>query len=155
MTEQITHQHDNMAAFGWVASWCCCKRNGDVIELGGDIVGWVNFATTNLPEGVAAGLCIAIADLFGVEVHPAGTAVKIQESADCIRTLTERVARVSQAPEPEPEPTLTESADGRREWRLNGVRHREDGPAIELPDGRREWWLNGVRQPEPDKGGRQ
>ena len=32
----------------------------------------------------------------------------------------------------EAEPTLTESADGRREW-----------------------WLNGVRQPEPDKGGRQ
>ena len=89
-----------------------------------------------------------------------------------------RVTEAEPEPEPEQEPTLTESADGRREWRLNGVRHREDGPAIEgpngyrewllhgklhredgpaieWPDGRREWWLHGKRQPEPDKGGRQ
>ena len=28
-------------------------------------------------------------------------------------------------------------------WRLNGERHREDGPAIEWHDGTKEWYLNG------------
>ena len=70
----------------------------------------------------------ALAYRYGKELHPAGTAAKLQELAK------ER---------DEPEPTLTESADGRREWWLNGVPHREDGPAIEWPDGRREWWLHG------------
>ena len=31
------------------------------------------------------------------------------------------------------------------EWRLNGKRHREDGPAIECNDGYKEWYLNGKR----------
>jgi hypothetical protein len=38
--------------------------------------------------------------------------------------------------------------DGRREWRLNGKLHREDGPAVEWADGRREWWLHGERHRE-------
>jgi DNA-binding transcriptional ArsR family regulator len=33
---------------------------------------------------------------------------------------------------------------GRREWFLNGERHRTDGPAIEYPDGSKAWFLNGV-----------
>ena len=28
---------------------------------------------------------------------------------------------------------------------LNGKRHREDGPAVELPNGCKEWHLNGTR----------
>ena len=33
-------------------------------------------------------------------------------------------------------------------WSLNGVRHREDGPAVEHTSGTKEWWLNGVRHRE-------
>ncbi len=33
--------------------------------------------------------------------------------------------------------------DGRREWFLNGKKHREDGPAVEYTDGNRFWFLNG------------
>ena len=29
-------------------------------------------------------------------------------------------------------------------WRLNGQRHRVDGPAVEFANGSKEWWLNGV-----------
>jgi hypothetical protein len=36
-----------------------------------------------------------------------------------------------------------EWADGSKSWWLNGKRHREDGPAIEFVDGFKEWWLNG------------
>ena len=32
--------------------------------------------------------------------------------------------------------------DGAKEWWFNGVRHREDGPAIVYPDGAKEWCLN-------------
>ena len=34
------------------------------------------------------------------------------------------------------------------EWWLNGLRHREDGPAIESKNGGEEWWLNGKRHRE-------
>ena len=27
-------------------------------------------------------------------------------------------------------------------WRLNGLWHREDGPAVTYSDGTQEWWLN-------------
>ena len=33
--------------------------------------------------------------------------------------------------------------NGSRMWRLNGQRHREDGPAIEWADGTKSWYLNG------------
>jgi hypothetical protein len=33
--------------------------------------------------------------------------------------------------------------DGRREWYRDGVRHRDDGPAVEYADGGREWWRDG------------
>ena len=36
-----------------------------------------------------------------------------------------------------------ESADGYREWYVNGNLHRTDGPAVEYADGDREWWVNG------------
>jgi len=32
--------------------------------------------------------------------------------------------------------------NGHKEWRVNGVIHREDGPAIITKDGMKEWWLN-------------
>jgi hypothetical protein len=34
-------------------------------------------------------------------------------------------------------------ANGREEWYLHGKRHREDGPAIIYPNGSEEWWLHG------------
>jgi len=34
--------------------------------------------------------------------------------------------------------------DSKTEWyNLNGQRHREDGPAIELADGNKSWYING------------
>jgi hypothetical protein len=32
---------------------------------------------------------------------------------------------------------------GTKRWYLNGVYHREDGPAIEYADGNKIWFLNG------------
>ena len=37
---------------------------------------------------------------------------------------------------------------GRKEWRLNGEWHREDGPAYEYPDGTKYWYLHGKRHRE-------
>ena len=37
-----------------------------------------------------------------------------------------------------------EYADGRKQWYLNGLLHREDGPAFEWADGEKQWYLNGV-----------
>jgi hypothetical protein len=34
-------------------------------------------------------------------------------------------------------------ADGTRRWYLDGLLHREDGPAVLYPDGGREWWRFG------------
>ena len=31
---------------------------------------------------------------------------------------------------------------GSKHWRLNGTRHREDGPAVEWADGSQFWFLN-------------
>jgi len=33
--------------------------------------------------------------------------------------------------------------DGHQAWYLNGMRHREDGPAFVGADGSQAWWLNG------------
>ena len=38
--------------------------------------------------------------------------------------------------------------NGGTHWYLKGLRHREDGPAIEWPNGRKEWYLNGLRHRE-------
>ena len=35
-----------------------------------------------------------------------------------------------------------ECANGDKEWYLNGKSHREDGPAIEYANGDKEWYLN-------------
>jgi hypothetical protein len=32
---------------------------------------------------------------------------------------------------------------GTKEWYLNGVLHREDGPAVERTNGTKIWWLHG------------
>ena len=36
-------------------------------------------------------------------------------------------------------------ADGTREWYRNERIHRDNGPAVERPDGTGEWWLNDER----------
>jgi hypothetical protein len=41
-----------------------------------------------------------------------------------------------------------ENADGSKQWFLNDQRHREDGPAVENADGTKSWWLNGIRHRE-------
>jgi len=38
-----------------------------------------------------------------------------------------------------------EYSNGTKYWYLNGNRHREDGPAVEYSDGTKQWWLNGNR----------
>ena len=41
---------------------------------------------------------------------------------------------------------IFETPDGTcREWRRDGKRHREDGPAVEWIDGHKEWWRDGQR----------
>src|SRR5689334_5937524 len=40
-------------------------------------------------------------------------------------------------------PVLTVDSSGRREWKLDGDLHRDDGPAVRLPDGTTEWWRHG------------
>jgi hypothetical protein len=34
---------------------------------------------------------------------------------------------------------------GNKSWRINGLLHRTNGPAIELPCGTKVWYLNGFR----------
>jgi len=41
-------------------------------------------------------------------------------------------------------PVLEIGSDGMRIWRLNGVLHREDGPAVSLPPNFQEWYQHGV-----------
>ncbi|WP_211206081.1 hypothetical protein [Psychroflexus torquis] len=39
--------------------------------------------------------------------------------------------------------------EGTKLWHINGVRHREDGPAVETWNGNvKEWWLNDLRHRE-------
>jgi hypothetical protein len=38
---------------------------------------------------------------------------------------------------------VTVYADGNKYWDFNGLRHREDGPAVERSDGDKYWYLNG------------
>jgi hypothetical protein len=35
-----------------------------------------------------------------------------------------------------------ETSEGEKRWFLNGQIHREDGPAIEMVNGYKAWWLN-------------
>tara|TARA_R110000868_G_scaffold77151_3_gene221248 strand:+ start:1825 stop:2085 length:261 start_codon:yes stop_codon:yes gene_type:complete len=35
--------------------------------------------------------------------------------------------------------------NGDKSWYLNGVRHREDGPAFEFCDGSKKWYYHGNR----------
>jgi len=52
---------------------------------------------------------------------------------------------------------LVEYPSGKKEWFMNGQRHREDGPAIEHVNGRKEWYLHGklhrIDGPAIDDGG--
>jgi hypothetical protein len=43
-----------------------------------------------------------------------------------------------------------EFADGEKMWLINGVYHREDGPAVEFSDGNKQWWLNDRRYTEQE-----
>ncbi|HED37740.1 MAG TPA: hypothetical protein ENI76_05790 [Ignavibacteria bacterium] len=40
-------------------------------------------------------------------------------------------------------PEITFNTSDVKEWRVNGLLHREDGPAQEYPDGDKKWWING------------
>lgn len=40
-------------------------------------------------------------------------------------------------------PVMTVNSTGTKEWCLNGLRHREDGPAVEHVDGTKEWYQKG------------
>jgi hypothetical protein len=40
--------------------------------------------------------------------------------------------------------------DGTKIWWLNGVRHREDGPAIEWTNGYKGWWHNAAEYTKQD-----
>jgi len=42
-------------------------------------------------------------------------------------------------------PVQIERSNGHKEWRLNGLLHREDGPAIESATGTKSWFINGQR----------
>ncbi len=44
--------------------------------------------------------------------------------------------------------TVKVYADGTKEWYKNGLRHREDGPAIEYFNGDKYWYLNGKQHRE-------
>ncbi len=46
--------------------------------------------------------------------------------------------------------TVEVYANGTKHWHLNGKRHREDGPAVELVTGTTEWYLNGKRMTEQE-----
>jgi len=41
------------------------------------------------------------------------------------------------------EPIMEIDEDGTKRWLLNGLLHREDGPAIELASGYMRWYING------------
>jgi hypothetical protein len=40
---------------------------------------------------------------------------------------------------------MIEYENGSKQWYLNGLIHREDGPAIEFSDGTKWWKLNGIQ----------
>ena len=41
-------------------------------------------------------------------------------------------------------------ADGRKEWRVDDKLHRTDGPAVEKADGTRKWYINGEKMTEEE-----
>ena len=41
------------------------------------------------------------------------------------------------------QPEMKVSPNGVKEWFLNDVLHREDGPAIDTPDGAKLWYFHG------------
>ena len=45
----------------------------------------------------------------------------------------------------ENKPTCIIESNGTKRWCLNGVYHREDGPAYEGFTGTKSWWFNGKR----------
>ena len=42
----------------------------------------------------------------------------------------------------ENKPICNVDSIGNKKWTLNGIFHREDGPAIEYNNGHKEWWVN-------------
>ena len=45
-------------------------------------------------------------------------------------------------------PVMTVNSEGTKEWRLNGLLHREDGPAFETADGYKSWFRNDTQHRE-------
>jgi hypothetical protein len=52
--------------------------------------------------------------------------------------------RAAQRADDAPKSARFELPNGRVEWRMDGVIHRVDGPAVELDTGYRAWYQNGV-----------
>lgn len=50
--------------------------------------------------------------------------------------------------ESDEQPELNVSPRGDRFWRLDGLYHREDGPAVEWTNGTKLWYRNGLRHRE-------
>jgi len=44
----------------------------------------------------------------------------------------------------ENKPKMSSLPDGTKRWKLNGVLHREDGPAMEFVSGTKKWYINGL-----------
>ena len=47
-------------------------------------------------------------------------------------------------------PTTRKEIGGVVTYKVNGIYHREDGPAVERVDGSKEWWLNGEELTEEE-----
>ena len=41
------------------------------------------------------------------------------------------------------QPECETYANGNKYWYLNGILHRDDGPAVECVDGEKHWYVNG------------
>lgn len=97
----MTGTHDNRAVWdGYVVNECFAEsvRDNGWMAIGRRVecedYAWAY--RVNAPD--ARGLCSALADALGVELHPAGTAAENaadkKESLKCIRTLSESISRV-------------------------------------------------------------
>ena len=69
--------------------------------------------------------------LDGGAERTAGEVAQLQSEADALRASCTK------------QPTMTVDKNGNKIWRLNGMRHKVDGPAIECVDGHKAWYLHG------------
>lgn len=77
------------------------------------------------------------------EMSPASDDMQIEtkESKEYMQALHKKLSE-SLGSKMNTEPELTVDDEGTKRWRLNGKRHREDGPAVIYADGSRFWYQN-------------